>query len=60
MYDLRNLTISSTNPCLLVYLIDQSGSMSLDGKNKRSRNFHERHRLLLLLRRINEITQLIE
>jgi hypothetical protein len=28
MYDLRNLTISSTNPCLLVYLIDQSGSMS--------------------------------
>ena len=28
--DIRNLTISSTNPCLLVYLIDQSGSM--DGK----------------------------
>ena len=28
MYDLRNLTISSTNPCLLVYLIDQSGSMN--------------------------------
>jgi len=28
MYDIRNLTISSTNPCLLVYLIDQSGSMS--------------------------------
>jgi len=28
MHDLRNLTISSTNPCLLIYLIDQSGSMS--------------------------------
>lgn len=28
MHDLRNLTISSTNPCLLVYLIDQSGSMN--------------------------------
>ncbi|MCF8274946.1 MAG: VWA domain-containing protein [Flavobacteriaceae bacterium] len=28
MHDLRNLTISSTNPCLLVYLIDQSGSMT--------------------------------
>jgi hypothetical protein len=28
MHDIRNLTISSTNPCLLVYLIDQSGSMS--------------------------------
>ena len=28
--DIRNLSISSTNPCLLVYLIDQSGSM--DGK----------------------------
>ncbi|MBK7763305.1 MAG: VWA domain-containing protein [Bacteroidetes bacterium] len=27
MHDIRNLTISSTNPCLLVYLIDQSGSM---------------------------------
>jgi hypothetical protein len=27
MYDIRNLTISSTNPCLIVYLIDQSGSM---------------------------------
>ena len=27
MYDIRSLTISSTNPCLLVYLIDQSGSM---------------------------------
>jgi hypothetical protein len=27
MHDLRNLTISSTNPCLLIYLIDQSGSM---------------------------------
>lgn len=27
MYDIRNLTISSTNPCLLVYLIDQSSSM---------------------------------
>jgi hypothetical protein len=28
MHNLRNLTISSTNPCLLVYLIDQSGSMN--------------------------------
>lgn len=27
MYDLRSLTISSTNPCLIIYLIDQSGSM---------------------------------
>lgn len=27
MHDLRNLTISSTNPCLIIYLIDQSGSM---------------------------------
>jgi hypothetical protein len=27
MFDIRNLTISSTNPCLLIYLIDQSGSM---------------------------------
>lgn len=27
MYDIRNLTISSTNPCLIVYLLDQSGSM---------------------------------
>jgi hypothetical protein len=27
MFDIRNLTISSTNPCLIVYLIDQSGSM---------------------------------
>ena len=28
MYDLRTHTISSTNPCLIIYLIDQSGSMS--------------------------------
>jgi len=28
MNDIRNLTISSTNPCLLIYLVDQSGSMS--------------------------------
>ena len=28
MFDLRNLTISSTNPCLIIYLLDQSGSMS--------------------------------
>jgi hypothetical protein len=28
MYDIRNLTISSTNPCLVVYLVDQSFSMS--------------------------------
>lgn len=27
MYDLKNLTISSTSPCLIIYLIDQSGSM---------------------------------
>lgn len=27
MHDLRNLTISSTNPCLIIYLLDQSGSM---------------------------------
>jgi hypothetical protein len=27
MFDIRNLTISSTNPCLIVYLLDQSGSM---------------------------------
>ena len=34
--EIRNLTISSTNPCLLVYLIDQSGSM--DGRFGNSRN----------------------
>jgi hypothetical protein len=28
MNDIRNLTITSTHPCLIVYLIDQSGSMS--------------------------------
>jgi hypothetical protein len=28
MYNIRNLTITSTNPCLLIYLIDQSGSMN--------------------------------
>lgn len=38
MYDLRNLTISSTNPCLLVYLIDQSGSM----KDKFGNAFHSK------------------
>lgn len=27
MNDLRNFTISSTNPCLILFLIDQSGSM---------------------------------
>jgi len=27
MYDISNLTISSTNPCLIVFLLDQSGSM---------------------------------
>jgi hypothetical protein len=27
MYNIENLTISSTNPCLLVYMVDQSGSM---------------------------------
>lgn len=27
MDDLRNFTISSTNPCLIIFLIDQSGSM---------------------------------
>lgn len=28
MYDIRNLTISSTHPCLIIYLLDQSGSMA--------------------------------
>ena len=28
MTDLRNFTISSTNPCLIIFLIDQSGSMT--------------------------------
>lgn len=28
MNDIRNLTISSTNPCLILYLVDQSQSMS--------------------------------
>lgn len=28
MTDLTNFTISSTNPCLIIFLIDQSGSMS--------------------------------
>lgn len=27
MYDIKNFTISSTNPCLIVYLLDQSYSM---------------------------------
>ncbi len=27
MLDIKNLTISSTHPCLIVYLLDQSGSM---------------------------------
>lgn len=27
MYDIKNLTINSTNPCLIIYLIDQSLSM---------------------------------
>ena len=27
MYNISNLTISSTNPCLIVFLLDQSGSM---------------------------------
>ena len=27
MYDISNLTISSTHPCLIVFLLDQSGSM---------------------------------
>lgn len=27
MFDIKNLTISSTSPCLIVYLLDQSGSM---------------------------------
>lgn len=27
MFDLKNLTISSTSPCLIIYLLDQSGSM---------------------------------
>lgn len=28
MQDIRSLTISSTNPCLIIYLLDQSGSMN--------------------------------
>tara|TARA_R100000306_G_scaffold62450_2_gene70355 strand:- start:4956 stop:5762 length:807 start_codon:yes stop_codon:yes gene_type:complete len=28
MQDIRNLTISSTNPCLIIYLLDQSQSMA--------------------------------
>lgn len=28
MHDIRNLTISTTSPCLIIYLLDQSGSMS--------------------------------
>jgi len=28
MHDIRSLTISSTNPCLIIYLLDQSGSMN--------------------------------
>lgn len=28
MFDIKNLTISSTNPCLIIYLLDQSGSMA--------------------------------
>jgi len=28
MQDIRNLTITSTHPCLIVYLLDQSGSMA--------------------------------
>lgn len=28
MLDIRSLTISSTNPCLIIYLFDQSGSMN--------------------------------
>jgi len=28
MYDISNLTINSTNPCLMLFLLDQSGSMS--------------------------------
>ena len=27
MHDIRSLTISSTNPCLIIYLLDQSASM---------------------------------
>ena len=28
MYDIDKLQISSTHPCLIVYLLDQSGSMA--------------------------------
>ena len=28
MFNIQNLTISSTNPCLIIYLLDQSGSMA--------------------------------
>lgn len=38
MYDLRNFTITSSHPCLLVYLIDQSRSMDLEfGNSSQSR-----------------------
>ncbi len=35
IHQLQYLTISSTNPCLLVYLIDQSGSMGSEFGNAR-------------------------
>lgn len=41
MYDIRNLTISSTNPCLLVYLIDQSYSMNEEFGNAAHSKAHE-------------------
>ena len=30
MYNIETLQISSTNPCLIVYMLDQSGSMADD------------------------------
>lgn len=41
MHDIRNLTISSTNPCLLVYLIDQSYSMTDKFGNASHNKAHE-------------------
>ena len=41
MYDLRNFTITSAHPCLLVYLIDQSASMADDFGNSRNSKARE-------------------
>ena len=49
MDDIRNLTISSTNPCLIIYLLDQSGSMSAKFGNA------EHSKAIELANSINEI-----